>query len=169
MHAALIVPREKIPAGTWPAHIAAGQEKYLEVGWGDYEGYRLDWTSRIVFRAMFLPTRSTLFVRGFNSPVIQEFEGRAEEIIQVEISDEGFARMCDYFHSHYRLDAHGRPVYLGNDFYAGEGSYHMFHNSNHWAASALRRAGCPITPFWAITVQNVMFQTRRFGEVVWRR
>jgi hypothetical protein len=122
-----------------------------------------------VVRALVWPTPSVLLVRGFDEPVIEQFEDRAREIIEVHMSNEGLVRMCAYFQNQYRLDDQGRPISLGGDFYVAKGSYHAFHNSNHWTADALRQAGCPITPFWSITADNVMFQTRRFGRVIWRR
>jgi hypothetical protein len=169
MHAALVVHREDIPAGVWPSHLAAPAKQFIEMGWGDNEGYRFPWTSRIVVRALFWPTPSVIYMNSFDKPVTEHFSDVAEEIIELNLSDAGFARMCAYFQRYYRLNDSGQPVALGNDFYAARESYHAFQNSNHWAARALREAGCPITSFYAITAHNVMFQSRRFGRVIWGR
>lgn len=168
-HAALVVQRADIPPAVWPAHQTAPPAKYLEVGWGDNEGYRFPWTFRIVVLALFWPTPSVLLVRGFDEPVIEEFGDKSKEILAVQVSAEGFSRMCAYFQKHYQLDQQGRPIPLGSDFYVARGSYHAFQNSNHWTARALREAGCPITSFYAIHASNVMFQTHRFGTVLSRR
>ena len=39
---------------------------------------------------------------------------------------------------------------------------------NKWVAQALRSAGCPITPFYALTADNVIYQVAKFGTVVRR-
>lgn len=168
MHAGVVVRREDIPPELWPSSLAVPPKQFVEIGWGDNEGYRFPWTFRIVVGAMFKPNPSVLFVQSFDEPVIEHFDGRAEEIIEVHLSEEGFARMCAYFESYFRLDAHGRPIALGDDFYVAEGSYHAFRNSNHWTARALREAGCPISSSSALTAGNVMNQSRKFGKVVWR-
>lgn len=169
IHAGLVVPREQIPDGVWRAHQVAPRTRFIEVGWGDKEGFRKEWTSRIVTRALFLPTPSAILTRGSDWHPTNEFAPVAEQIVRIDLSDAGFARMCAYFQSYYELDAQGRPIPLGEDFYLAKCSYHLFGNSNHWTARALREAGCPITPVYAFTVGNVMKQTRRFGRVIWSR
>jgi hypothetical protein len=169
MHTPLVMRREDIPTNLWPSHTVLPETEFIEIGWGDNEGYRLEWTFGIVMRALFWPTPSVIFMHGFDEPVIDHFSDRAREVIQVELSDEGFARMCAYFESAFQFDEQGRPIPLGDDFYEAKGSYHIFQNSNHWTAKGLRAAGCPITPFYAINANNVMFQTRRFGRVIWKR
>lgn len=167
MHAALVVPRAEIPPGAWPSQEFVPESEFIEIGWGDNEGYRLDWTFRIVARAVFWPTPSVLYMEGFDEPVMDHFAYRAREIIEVELSDEGFARMCAYFENSFVLDEEGHPIPVSENFYMARGNYHLFQNSNHWTARALRAAGCPITPFYAINANNVMYQTRRFGRVIW--
>jgi hypothetical protein len=169
LHTPLVVRRADIPTNTWPSHTVLPKTEFIEIGWGDNEGYRFEWTFRIVTRALFWPTPSVIFMQGFDEPVIDHFSEQAREIIEVKLSDEGFARMCPYFEDAFQLDEQGQPIPLGDDFFVARGNYHIFQNSNHWAAKALREAGCPITSFYANNANNVMLQTRRFGRVVWKK
>lgn len=169
LHTALVVAQEDIPAGTWPSSRVASEGHWIEIGWGDREGYRYPFTSRIVVRALFWPTPSVLFIRGFDEPLIEDFADKAREIVRVHLSSEGFARMCRYFESFVVHDAEGNPIPLGSDFYEAKTRYHIFHNSNHWAAHALRAGGCPINTLCAGTAGGVIRQSKRCGERIWER
>src|SRR6185369_9965404 len=52
LHTGLAVARADIPTNVWPANFDYPDAKYLEVGWGDDEGYRKDLTTRIVVKAL---------------------------------------------------------------------------------------------------------------------
>ncbi len=174
LHTGVIVRSADIPPGLWPERAAFPGAEYLEAGWGDSAGYRFEWTARIVLQAMFCSTSSVVLVHGFSGPIIAEYIDVADEIIAVELSPKGFARLCAYIQDTYALDPQGRPIpleaeWLEEEFYLAKGHYWMLDNCNNWTARVLRAAGCPITPCYAVLPGNVMFQTRRFGRVVWSR
>jgi len=169
MHVALVVRREDVPREVWPAHSAVPSSEFIEVGWGDAEGYRLDWTFRIVTRALLWPTPSVMFMHGIDEPLTEYFGGWAREMIKVDLSAEGFTRMCAYFQDTLELNEAGEPIPLGGGFYAATGRYHGFRNSNRWAAGALHAGGCPVRPRFVLTAGGVMRQARSFGEAIHRR
>ena len=49
-------------------------------------------------------------------------------------------------------------------FYPARERYYLWRTCNTWTARALRAAGVPITPLYAITAGNVMYQARQSGE-----
>ncbi len=121
---------------------------------------------------MFWPTPTVLHVVGFNGPPEIVFSG--SKLVGVELSPEGFARLCQFIDTTYTRTSAGRTIPLGpglygtSEFYRAHGSYYFPYTCNHWAASALRKAGCPVTPVCSVTAGCLMFQTRRFGTTVTR-
>src|SRR5678810_515351 len=65
LHTGLAVRRSDIPKNVWPAKDDYPHAKYLEVGWGDDDGYRKDLTTRIVAKALIHSTRTVLLYDGF--------------------------------------------------------------------------------------------------------
>jgi|GEM_PF-355166 uncharacterized protein (TIGR02117 family) len=174
LHTGVIVRAADIPSGVWPEHEEFPNAKYLEVGWGDSDGYRYPWTTRLVLRALFDSKGSVVLVHAFNGPVVKEYTGIAKEIIAVQLSPAGFARLCAYVQSTYALDSRGRAIpltsiYAGQDFFLATGHYSLLDNCNTWTARALRTAGCPIAPHCCPLPGLVMSNTRHFGQVIWRR
>ncbi len=174
LHTGIIVPAAGIPTNVWPEHKMYAGARYLEVGWGDSQGYRYPWTVGTVLRALFDSKGSVLLVHAFSGPVTLEYAGVAKQIIAVRLSGSGFARLCARIQRSYSLGLHGRPVPLPSacpweDFYLAKGHYSLFNNCNNWTARALRAAGCPIAPRWCLLPQVVMWRTRHFGEVIWPR
>jgi uncharacterized protein (TIGR02117 family) len=174
LHTGVILRTADIPPGVWPQHSDFPQAEFLEVGWGDTDGYRYPWTSRIVLRAMFNSQGSVLLIHGFSRSITNEYKDIAKEIIGVQLFLPGFVRLCKYIQDTYDLDAQGRPillpsVYSEEKFFRAKGHYSMFKNCNNWTAQALRTAGCPINTRWCVFPGMVMFETRRFGYVIWRQ
>jgi len=172
LHTDLIVRTADIPPGLWPEHKMFPHADYLEVGWGDIEAYRYPWTARIVLRALFCSKGSVLLVHGFSGAVTNEYAGMAKEIIAVQLSPQGFARLCAYIQDAYALDPQGRPIPLaseepGDYFFLAKGHYSLIHNCNPWTARALRAAGCPIAPRCCLRSGALMSETRCFGRVIW--
>lgn len=173
LHTGIILRTADIPPGLWPEHKAFPNAKYLEVGWGDSQAYRTPWTTHIVLQSMFCSQASVLLIHDFTGPVTKEYAGIAKEIIAVQLSPQGFARLCNYIERTYALDAQGQPIPLSSkypweDFFLATGQYSCLDNCNNWTARALRTAGCPIPPRWCLTSGIVMGETRRFGHVIWR-
>lgn len=165
LHTGLAVKRSDIPPGLWPANRDYAKSKYLEVGWGDDDGYRKPLTVGIAVKALAGSRRTVLLADGFNA-VREKVTGRRFTVIQVDLSDRGFARLCRHIEQTYAIDAAGRPVRLGEGWYRARGTYSAFHTCNTWAAEGLRQAGCPIAPAYCLTPGPLLDQVRGFGRVI---
>src|SRR5437763_1236210 len=96
LHTGLILATADIPPGVWPQHKDVPEAQYLEVGWGDTDGYRFPLTTRIVLRALFHSRGSVLLLHGFNGSLTNEYQGIAKEIIAVRLSEPGLERLCAF-------------------------------------------------------------------------
>jgi hypothetical protein len=166
IHTGIAVERADISTNTWPANHDYPAARYLEVGWGDDDGYRKPFTCWIVFKALFWPTRSVLQLDGFTNSITENFDDPSGTIIEIQLSERGFERLCRRIGNTYALDKTGQPIVLGDDWYRARGKYCIFKTCNTWVASALREAGCPITPAYCITRGPLLRQAKKFGRVV---
>jgi Protein of unknown function (DUF2459) len=164
LHTGLAVKRSDIPRGIWPAQRDYSRFKYLEVGWGDDDGYRKPLTSGIATKALTGSKRTVLLADGFNT-VRTKLKEPKFSVIEVDLSVEGFARLSRHVEQTYALDEAGRPIRLGKGWYRARGTYSAFHTCNTWLAEGLRQAGCPITPAWCLTPSPLLQQVRQFGRV----
>lgn len=172
LHTGVIIRASDIPAGLWPEHREFPDAEFLESGWGDSQGYRFPWTCGVVLRAMFDSKASVLLIHPFSGSITNEYAGIASEIIAVQLSGRGFARLCAYIQNTYALNSAGRPIlmptiYSQEFYFLARGHYSAINNCNNWTARALRAAGCPIRPRWSLFPGMVMFQCRRFGHRIW--
>ena len=165
LHTGLAVKRSDIPPGLWPAHRDYAKFKYLEVGWGEDDGYRKPLTTGIAIKALAGSKRTVLLADGF-SAVSEKVKSPRFTVIQVDLSDRGLARLCRHIEQTYALDEAGRPIRLGKGWYRARGTYSAFRTCNTWAAEGLRQAGCPITPAYCLTAGPLLSQVRRFGRVL---
>ena len=170
-HAGIVVKKEDIPRNIWPESQDFPDAEYLEVGWGDRDWYQAPGCNLwFALKALFWPTSSVLHVIGFNGPIESYFP--ESEIIELELSLRGFERLFGYIQDSYARDASGRTIRLGpglyrnSSFYLSNKKFHLFKTCSVWTAKAIRSAGYPITPSYAITVGNLMFQVRKLGKVV---
>ena len=165
LHTGLAVKRSDIPPGVWPANRDYAKSKFLEIGWGDDDGYRKPLTVGIAAKALAGSRRTVLLADGFNA-VPEKVNSPRFAVIQVDLSDSGFARLCRHIEQTYALDQSGRPIRLGKGWYRARGTYSAFHTCNTWAAEGLRRAGCPITPAYCLTPGPLLSQVRHFGRAL---
>ena len=165
LHTGLAIRRSDIPPGLWPAHRDYAKDKYLEIGWGEDDGYRKPLTVGIAVKALAGSRRTVLLADGFNA-VREKVTSPRFKVIQVDLSDRGFARLCRHIEQTYALDEAGRPIRLGKGWYRARGTYSAFRTCNTWAAEGLRQAGCPITPAYCLTPGPLLTQVRRFGRVL---
>jgi hypothetical protein len=165
LHTGLAVKRTDIPRGAWAANRDYSGLRYLEVGWGDDDGYRKPLTSGIALKALAGSKRTVLLADGFNT-LGAKLENPKLSIIEVDLSSGGFARLCQHIEQTYALDQAGRPIRLGKGWYRARGTYSAFNTCNTWVASGLRQAGCPINPGYCLTPGPLLHQVRRFGRVV---
>lgn len=163
LHTGLAVKRSDVPPGVWPADRDYANSKFLEIGWGDDDGYRKPLTVGIAAKALAGSRRTVLLADGFNA-VREKVNSPRFAVIQVDLSVSGFARLCRHIEQTYALDESGRPIRLGKGWYRARGTYSAFHTCNTWAAEGLRRAGCPITPAYCLTPGPLLSQVRHFGR-----
>lgn len=170
-HTGIVVPIDRLPAEVLPPWDAALKSKYLELGWGDDGYYRAEKvTSGMTVRALFGNNPSVLHIVAMNAPPDAAFPSSG--VIRITLSADGFDRLCAFLAGSYALGEDGKPIDLGKGlygksrFYRATDYYYFPNTCNKWTARALRAAGTPITPFYAITAGNVFDQCRKFGTVV---
>lgn len=170
-HAGIVIKRAEIPEGVWPEHNDFPDAEYLEVGWGDKDYYMTpDPHMGITLKAGLLPTASVLHIVGFSGSVSRYFS--RSEITRIDLSYEGFERLCSYIKNSYARDEAdmnqilGPGLYGTSRFYLSRETYHAFNTCNVWTARALHNAGCPITPATTLTVEELMTKVASFGTVI---
>lgn len=171
-HTGIVVFRSDVDTTVWPAIRDFPDAVFVEVGWGDADFYQAEEnTLWMGFKALFLPTSTVLHVAGFSIPVETYFRGY--QIINIQVSDSGFQRLCAYIQRSYATDKEGNVIPLGEGlygansyFYKARGKYFFTNTCNNWIARAIREAGCPITPLYACTATNAFYQLRKFGREI---
>src|SRR5437870_769619 len=88
-------------------------------------------------RALFYSKGSVLLLHDFSGSVTDEYLDVAKQIIAVELSKNGFERLCLFIQETYHLDATGQPIQLRGEwkdekFYQANGHYSMLKNCNNW-------------------------------------
>ena len=170
-HTGLVVRRETVPEGIWPERSDFVDSEYVEVGWGDRDFYQArEATSGVALKAVFWSTSSVLHVVGFNDPVERAFPG--SDIVEIKLPDRGFEKLSTFIQDAYARDESGRAIPLGpgqygnSRFYLATERYYLLKTCNTWTARALRSAGCPIMPLYAVTAGSVMSQARKCAEAI---
>jgi len=170
-HAGIVLLRADISESIWPATVGFSDAQYLEIGWGDKDYYQtLDPHLGLTLKAALLPTASVLHIVGFNQPVQTYFP--YSEIIKVELSSAGFEYLTHAIAASFAMDEASNTISLGpglygsSRFYLSRETYHLFNSCNVWTARVLQVAGLAITPAYAIRVENLMSQVRKFGMVL---
>jgi uncharacterized protein (TIGR02117 family) len=170
-HAGIIIRRDDIPNAVWPENRDFPDAEFLEVGWGDRDYYQMPdphWT--IAIKAALLPTSSVLHIVGFSGSISAYFP--YSEIIEIQLTEPGLERLCRYIATSYAKDKAGNSIPLGTglyeagQFYLSNETYHIFKTCNVWTAKALRTAGCPVTPAFTITADNLMSKIRACGKII---
>jgi uncharacterized protein (TIGR02117 family) len=169
-HVGLAMRHADISTAIWPDIADLGAVRFVEVGWGDGDFYpAASGTTSMALRAAVWSSSSVLHVVGFDRSPSEFFAGAA--LVEITLSARGFEALGRFIQQAYARDDRGGLVrvapalYGRGSFYRATGRYHALANSNTWAARALRAAGCPITPAWALTAGNVLWQARRIGRV----
>lgn len=165
-HVGLAVKPMDVPPEAWPEVSMVARFRWVEVGWGAGEFYPAASPSiGLALRAAFASTTSVLHVAAFDDPVEMFFPHAP--LVELRLSTEGFNRLSRFVQDSYATDTAGHPIMLGpglygsSTFYRARGTYRWFSNSNHWAAHALRAAGCSINTALALTAGSVMLQASR--------
>ncbi|HSH52312.1 MAG TPA: DUF2459 domain-containing protein, partial [Bacteroidales bacterium] len=143
--------------------------KFIEIGWGDKDFYMAEKeTFWITFKAGMFPTKSALHVTALmNNP---EIHYRGIEMVIIDLSEDDFKNLIQYFNKSFALDEYNKNIKLKNGlkenslFYLSNEKYHIFKTCNAWIARGLKRADVQIHPFFALTSKNVMKQLKRVNE-----
>lgn len=107
---------------------------------------------------------------AFSGPVEHYFA--SSEIVALQLTPQGFARLVAAISASHELDAAGRPIPLGpglygtSRFYASRESFHLLATCNVWTATMLRAAGVPVRPILSQTAGMLFAQLRRHGQVI---
>jgi Protein of unknown function (DUF2459) len=166
LHTGLTVKRSDIPSGSWPANRDYAGKKYLEVGWGDDDGYRKPLTSGIALKALAGSKRTVLLADGFSQAIRAKYNDPKFTVLAVDLPPAGFARLCEHIEQTYAVNESGQPIRLGEGWYRGRGTYSAFNTCNTWIASGLRKAGCPISPAMCSLPGQLLGRVRPFARVV---
>jgi len=166
LHTGLTVKRSDIPRGNWPANRDYAGRKYIEVGWGDDDGYRKPLTSGIAMKALAGSKRTVLLTEGFSQAIRAKYHNPKFTVLAVDLSETGFVRLCDHIQQTYALNEQGQPIRLGEGWYRARGTYSAFNTCNTWVASGLQKAGCPITPSFCLMPGQLLGRVRPFGRPI---
>ena len=170
-HAGLTMARADIPTNLCSVLRDLSQSEFVEVGWGEEVSCRSEKiTGAIAFKALIGPSPSVLRVIGFDAPLT--LNASPGELVRVELSEEGFTRLCAFVDDEFTRDSAGKPILLGpgldgiSQLYRANCSYYFPRSCNTWIAAALRHAGCPVAEICSVTTGCLMVQVRRFGTIV---
>ena len=168
-HTGLVLTRSSIPGGVLPEQDDFPVARYLEVGWGDAGFYRArDPGVALAIRAALASSASVVHVVGLPVRPEEIFAGR--DAVEIRLSRPGFEALARFVHDafdregHRRAPALGSGLYGASAFYPARDHYHLLNTCNTWIARALREAGVPITPVYAMTAGNLMWQVRRLPQ-----
>jgi uncharacterized protein (TIGR02117 family) len=170
-HAGVVLRGADVPTDVWPERRDFPTARFLEVAWGDRDFYTApEGSIGLALKAAFGSRHSVLHVVGFSLPVVEYFPASA--VVELELSRPGFDALARFVDGAHARAGEGRAPRLGvglygdSGFYPARGRYSLMNTCNTWTASALRAAGCPITPLWATTAGGLLRQVRSLGRVV---
>jgi len=115
-------------------------------------------------RALFWPTEGVVEVGYHDEPWAYRPQQPPASLFTFSLSREGYSRL----RAHLRRTVAGiDPIAStnGSTFYSAARSYHLFHTCHQYAAEALREAGLPVSPFWALGRSSLAWQLRRAEEM----
>ncbi len=171
LHSGIVVRAADVPEHAWPARREFIGAEHLEVGWGDRAYYPApDPSVWLGLRALLWPTAGVLHMVAFSGPVEHYFS--SAEIVALQLTPQGFARLVAAVSASHELDAAGQPIPLGpglygtSRFYASREVFHLFATCNVWVAAMLREAGVPVSPTLSPTSGALFAKLRRHGQVI---
>ena len=170
-HSGIVVRAADVPLQAWPARREFAGADYLELGWGDRAYYQApDPSVWLGLRALLWPTAGVLHIVAFDGPVERHF--MSAEIVALQITPQGLARLVAAVSASHELDATGQPVRLGpglygkSRFYASRDNFHLFSTCNVWLAALLREAGVRVSPTLSQTSGALFAQLRRLDATL---
>jgi hypothetical protein len=113
-----------------------------------------------IVRALFWPTEGVVEVGVHDRVWADRTPQPPAERFSFQLSDQGYARLHDYLQS--TIAEPKLVLTVGSSrFYPATRSYHLFHHCHQYAALALREAGLPLSPGWALSRGLFAMQLRR--------
>lgn len=169
-HTAIVLQTSDIDSNFFPIVKQFREYKMIDIGWGDEEFYQypdFDW--ELAYRALFIPTSSTLRIEGISISRELYFD-LSEIVVKLILSDEQFIKILRYIDdTFYRNE--NQEIILSSKvggqiiFYAAKGEYHLFNTCNTWLAKCLNNAGLNIKTDIILTEQ--LFQeAAKIGDVI---
>jgi len=165
-HTGIIFERNKayefIPVleGIFPA------AEFLEIGWGDKDFFTSEkGTSGLALKAALWTTKSVLLVSPYYRDPSAFFKDT--DLEKIQLTTEEFSNICSYINRSFAIDGENKLIMVKSEsnvsggFYLSSEKYHIFKTCNVWTARALKKAGLPIFPFFALRSENVLKQVKR--------
>lgn len=117
-----------------------------------------------VLRALFWPSDGVVEVGFHARPWSERTPDPPAEQFRFALSEEGYLRLREFLEGSRRS---GTPLRAGagTAFYPALRPYSVFHQCHHYAAHALRAAGMPVSPAWALTPSLLVAQLRRAEQL----
>ena len=169
-HTGIVIARADLP-DDWHGLQDFARSDYLEFGWGDAGFYPAEeGTVWLALKALFWPTPSVLHVAGITGSVTGFFP--KSQLVRIRLLESGFVRLLRFIRDTYWLGAEGRAIpvaaglYGDGKFYRARGKFYFPKTCNYWTVSALREAGLPVIPLFAVTGGGVLSQVERHGDVI---
>lgn len=156
---------------------AAGNWKWIIVGWGDesfYTGTGFS-AARVAdgLRSLFWPGNpSVIRITGLNAPPDQAY--RETDVAALALSREGFEAMAKSIEASFFAEP-GEPLVasgmrdMPGVFYPARGDFSAFHTCNNWTSDQLNAAGLPTTPMIDNLAPLFALDVRLRAGVDWRR
>lgn len=164
-HTGLIVQRKEAIEYLPALRNHFNQAGYLEIGWGDESFYRASEVDlALAIRALFTSSGTVLHVVAFSSPPKHYFHNST--VLAIPLSADGYRRLLESIQASFVIGyeqpvALGKGLYGDSAFFRAQGRYSVLNTCNKWTAQQLREAGFPITPLYALTAGNVLWQVKR--------
>ena len=143
----------------------------IDIGWGDEEFYQIPgFDSGLAFKALFLPTPSTLRIEGINISREAYFD-ISEIVIELDLNKFQFFKICEYINDSFNLNHNDFIQILssrGNGqiiFYKATGTYSIFNTCNTWLSRGLKQAGIKIDDKVLLTEQ-LFNELSKIGMVI---
>jgi uncharacterized protein (TIGR02117 family) len=168
-HTGIVVERGDLVRLLPPLAGDIGEERYVEVGWGEERFYQAGkGTPGLALRALLWPSSSVLHVVPFASPPRSYFP--QSEVVEVWVEEAGYQAALAFMAGSFTRTPDGGvfrlgPSLYGNGwFYRAEGVFHAFNTCNTWVAKAVEKTGYPVSSTLTLTTHGLLSQLRDIGD-----
>ncbi len=131
----------------------------LEFGWGDNLFYRAhETTTWLKMQAILWPTSTVVIVSAMDSEPTETANNRA---FKFKLDKNTMQHLAEFLDNSFQRDKSGKIVpvepghYTNSQFFAGQGSYHLFNTCNKWTAKAVNSAGIEVPIAFTITANDI--------------